>query len=483
MSEAPKKAHETAYRIARRLSVEAPPGWLYMNAELALAATSQSFKVAFNYIGRSVNVQPSGAITALVREQRKLTAQMDDGPWWRMLLTMTDSGEIEVSYDYGDEPFPDDQLFPPQAYLADLNEYPRERLPIWLAAYLNHSDRQKRSPRQASEETRANRAASRWSQLTVNEFPAFPEMWARWAVMAAAFVAIGSEWGPRILPGLGWFEGSKRGGCTLYALPGDRAVLSGGVWNAPSLEAAYNDGADLPRLFEGAPEWVADPVLNPRVRTGLMSFCYWWEGGRWYRGESPPAAECATAVPGVWTTGTVTDVIGSLVKDHPTAQQQRAVEMLISAAQQGVVTRDALIHVFGDDNTRDIDSALYQFSLAGLMYTLPPQEISKDQAISRVRQYIESQGLDTTGYPLSELVAERLSTGWRVYRPAAEGGIATGRDIFYVDDDGDGMLEQSSSSTVPASFIADFERRFRKRHTPGDLTPGTWDLDPGRDGS
>lgn len=322
---------------------------------------------------------------------------------------------------------------------------------------------------------RADRAANVWPELAVGEFPDFRTMWARWAAMAAAFVAIGSERGPRISPGLGWFETSRRSGSTLAALPGDRAVLSGGVWNAPALEAAHNGGADLPRLYAGAPAWVADPVLNPRAGTGMLSFCYWWEGDRWYRGESPPAAECALAVPGVWSTDTVTDVITQLIADRPAKQLRRAVQMLISVAEQGVVTRDALTTVFGDDGRHDIDSAQYQFSLAGLMNAMPPREMPEEQAILRVQQYIQAHGMDTSGYPLSGLVAERFSIGWMVFVPVPDGQMAIGRAIFYIDDDG--MLEQSSSSTPPSRFIADFERRFRKRHTPGN-----WSLDPGSNG-
>lgn len=465
MSESAAQDREMAHRIALRLADEGPSGWRNMEAVFAMTVSVDFARTVFLGDEGSTPVEPSPSIVALVREHREQTAWLSDGPWWRMLLSMNESGEIEVDYDYGDEPFPDDQLFPPEAYQADLDEYARDWLPVWLAAYVSHGDRQKRSPRHAAEAARADRAAKVWSELTHNEFPDFPLMWARWATMAAAFVAVGSEWGPRILPALGWFESSRRGGSTLYVLPGDRAVLSGGVWDAPPLDAAYNDGAGLPRLFSGAPDWVADPVLNPRAGTGLLSFCYWWEGDRWYRGESPNAEQCATAVPGVWTAGTVADIVAKLAANRPTEQQQRAAQMLVSVAEQGVVTRDALVHVFGDEGHRDIDSALYQFSLAGLTNALPPQELPKEQAILRVRQYIEAQGLDTTGYPLSELVADRFSIGWMVYVPG--GGI--GRAIFYVDDDG--VLEHSSSSTAPLTFIAGFERRFRKRHTPAIWSP------------
>ncbi|MFF1650106.1 hypothetical protein [Streptomyces sp. NPDC058240] len=471
MSESADRARELAHHIARRLVVEGPSRWTEMEAVFAMTVSADFARVVFFDDERSLPVEPSASVVALVREHRELSARIDGEPWWRMLLRVIDSGEIAVDYDFGDEPFPDDQLFPPEAYSADLDEYPRASLPVWLAAYTGHGDRQRRSPRQAAEAARADRADKVWSELARNEFPDFPQMWARWATISAAFVAVGSQWGPRMLPALGWFEGSRRSGCTLYALPGDRAVLSGGLWNAPALDAAYNDGAELPRLFAGAPDWVADPVLNPRTGTGLLSFCYWWEGDRWYRGESPSAEQCAQAVPGVWTVGTVSGIVAKLAADRPADQHQRAAQMLVSVAEQGVVTRDALAHVFGDDGRCDIDSALYQFSVAGLTNAMPPQELPQEQAILRVRQYIETQDWDITGYPLSELVADRFSIGWMVYVPVPRGEMAIGRAIFYVDDDG--VLEQSSSSTAPSVFIAAFEQRFRKRHTPAILGPGS----------
>lgn len=58
---------------------------------------------------------------------------------------------------------------------------------------------------------------------------------------------------------------------------------------------AYNGTAEMPRFYAGAPYWVANPVLNPRADGGLLSFCHWWDAGRWYRGESPPASDCGSA--------------------------------------------------------------------------------------------------------------------------------------------------------------------------------------------
>lgn len=76
--------------------------------------------------------------------------------------------------------------------------------------------------------------------------PALPLLLARWAVLSAAFVAVGSPWGPRVLPAPGLFKGAERSGSSLRIVPGDRAVLSGGVWNDPVLDAVYNPGAPMP---------------------------------------------------------------------------------------------------------------------------------------------------------------------------------------------------------------------------------------------
>lgn len=457
-----EQAKQLIHRIARALASGGPQGWRRLDAVFVITTTAEFALVAFaDDEQREARAQPAPEVLTLVREQRHLSAQLSDGPWWRLLINLASTGEIEVDYDYGDEPFPDDHLFPPEVYAADLQAYPRQRLPVWLAAYVGHADRQSRPALIAAAQARADREAGVRPVLSERDFPAFPVMSARWAVIAAAFVAAGSQWGPRVLPALGWFEGAKRSGSTLYALPGGRAVLSGGVWNAPELDAVYNGGAPMPRLYAGAPEWIANPVLNPRAASGLLSFCYWWDGGRWYRGDSPSAVALSDAVPGIWTSDTVAGVVAGLVADEPTDGQRAAVANLVSAAEIGVVTRDTLVEVFGDDGTFDIDSALYQLTLAGVTITLP-QPISRDAAMAQVRQYILDQNMDTTGYPLENLRADRISVGWMVYVPTEPGEISIGRAIFYVADDG--VLEQSSSSVAPSVYAAEFEQRFQQRH-------------------
>ncbi|WP_405796086.1 hypothetical protein [Streptomyces sp. NBC_01506] len=452
-------AKELALRIGRALVRACPPDWAELKAEFALTVDTEYVEVSV-FDGGWATIEPPPAVLGLVRKQREISAELDEGPWWRLTLELDDIGELTVSYDYGQEPFPEGQLFEPWAYRRDMETYPRPGLPVWLAAYITHGDRQRRTPRQAAVAARADRRAKRWPTLSWNDFPDFPQMWARWAVISAAFVAAESEWGPRIRPGLGWFESSRRAGSTLYPLPGGRAVLSGGLWEDPRLDAVYNDGAEAPDLYAGAPDWVTDLVLNPRAATGLLSYCYWWDAGRWYRGESPSAEDLSTTVPGTWTADTTAGIVAGLLtgSGQPTEEQRELASELVSAAQAGVVTRETLVSVFGDEGF-DIDGALYQLSLADLVVTVPTR-MHEDDAIARVRQYVLALG-NTSGYSASELVADRFSIGWRVYVPVPRGEISIGRAIFYIADDG--VLVHSSSSVAPSQFIADFEKQFQER--------------------
>ena len=459
-SAAESRDRELARQVADALGAAGPSGWQQLDAVFALTTTTGVAEVVYTGAGRTMRTEPAAPVLEQVREHRALVAELDGEPWWRLLVRLSAEGEFEVDYDFGDEPFPDGQLFDPEAYRADLEEYPRETLPVWLAAYIGHDNRQTRTPQDAAVAARADRAAKVWPVLAENEFPDFPEMWARWAVVSAAFVAAGSDWGPRVLPSMGWFESSRRGGSTLYSLPNGRAVLSGGVWESPNLDATYNDGVDMPKFYAGAPDWVANPVLNPRAATGLMSFVYWWEGGRWYRGESPAAEQCATAVPGVWTANTTVGIVAGLAAQPPSAEQRSAAAALIAAAEVGVVTRETVENLFSDQGRFDIDGAMYQLTLAGVVASLPEQ-MPEEEAIFRVRTYVEGRGLDTSGYPLDQLIADRFSCGWMVYVPVPRGEIAIGRAIFYIADDG--VLEHSSSSVAPTTFVKGFEQRFQER--------------------
>lgn len=445
---------ELADRIVAGLRVLAP-GRHRLEASFAMTVVAESALFLADDGDHPVRCQVSDEVWELVRRHRILSASLEDGPWWRLIVHI-DSDGAEVVTDNGAEPFAGEQLFAPQAYLADLAEYPHRRLHAWLAAYIGRGEPQSRSPRAAADAVRADRSAGVQAVPVTGELPDLATLWARWAVLAAAFVAAGSDRGPRIGPSVGIFESSRHSGSTLTLLPGDRAVLSGGVWDAPVLVAAYNGDGAMPRLFAGAPAWVADPVLNPRVLTGMLSFCYWWDQGQWYRGESAPMTECAPALPAVWTADSVAKVVAGVL-DGPSRD---AAELLVSAAQAAAVTRSAIAHVVGENAEVDVDGALFQFALADLVAG-DVVGILEAEALKLVGDHIRGRGYDTTEFSPSTLRAERISVGWMVRSPVPDGDIALDRAVFYVADDG--VVERSSSSVSLSAFIADFEHRFRLR--------------------
>ncbi|GAB2687278.1 hypothetical protein [Nocardia thraciensis] len=448
---------EQAERIADSLREAAAPGWQRLEAWFAMTVVAEAALLTADDGARSVRCRVPDAVWEAVRRHRQISVLSDAGPWWRLLVRI-DAAGAEVVADHGAEPFPGEQLFAPDAYLADLDAHPRERLPVWLAAYVGRGEPQSRPPRRAAERMRADGLAGVRATVVQDELPDLSVLWARWAVLSAAFVAVGSARGPRMAPAVGLFESAARSGSTLAVLPGDRAVLSGGVWNAPILEAVYNDDAAMPDFFAGAPDWVADPVLNPRVSSGLLTFCYWWEAGRWFRGESAPMMECAPALPAVWTVDSVAGVVGRLV-DGGAGGTSEAVEFLVSAAQAGTVTREAVVRACGDHGRADVDSALFQFTVAGV--AAHEDTITEVAAIDLVRDHIRRAGSDTTGYPLSALTAERLGVGWMVSAPMRDDEIAVDRAVFYVADDG--VVERSSTSVPTSSYTDGFAQRFRLR--------------------
>ncbi|MGV9800142.1 hypothetical protein ACWDTP_19050 [Mycobacterium sp. NPDC003449] len=348
--------------IAQQLAQLGPTGWEELTAEFAFTVSSQIAQLQFYSADRAGLVPVPQSIADLVARQREVAARMSAGPWWRLLLNVTNRGEMAVEYDYGDEPFPGDQLVTPEYYREDLAAHPRTRLPVWLAGYVAGPEAQGRDARRAAAEAAADNTAGRTATAT-DQLPPLRDLLARWGTIAAAHTGAGSDWGPRIHPGYAWFESDRRSGSTLYLLPGDRAVLSGGRWNSDLLEAAYNGGAALPDLYTGAPAWVNDNVLNTRNRNGLLTFCFWWAGGQWYRGATDVSGELEAALPAVWTReATVAAMVDQ--SGDGTAERCRS---LLSAATAHTATADEVAALFSDRPDAEVDVAVDQLSLAGLL--------------------------------------------------------------------------------------------------------------------
>jgi hypothetical protein len=351
---------ESASDLIAELVATGPPGWQHLEAAFAMTVTSEAARMLFDVGDRSVQVEVPAPIMDQVRRLRSRSAGSVAGPWWRLLVRAGADGTVEFDADYGEEPFPDGPLFPPEAYRADVAAYPRPRLPVWLAAYMFHDGRQTRSAARAAMAVIADRAAGLGPTPVEDDLPPLPPLWARWALLAAAYTALGSDAGPRVSADTGWFEtrGYRPSGSALHVRADGTAVLSGGVWDAPALNAAYNGGIDLPDLFAGAPDWVTDEVLNARASVGMLSFCFWWDGTGWYRGESPTVLQCGVALPGMWSGRIVVETVARML-----ARPHAAVWQLLRAAECGELTRELVTEAFGSQC--DIDAAVGQLRAAG----------------------------------------------------------------------------------------------------------------------
>ncbi|MFI0367500.1 hypothetical protein ACH35V_06445 [Actinomadura sp. 1N219] len=126
--------------IVQQLALLGPSEWEWLWAEFAFTVSAEMAHLRFSSYHRSVVVPVPEPVAALVREQRHVAAGMSAGPWWRLLLTVTNRGETTVNYDYGDGPFPHDQMLPPEDYRSDLEAYPRPRVPAWLVRYIEGPD-------------------------------------------------------------------------------------------------------------------------------------------------------------------------------------------------------------------------------------------------------------------------------------------------------------------------------------------------------
>ncbi|MHA3023887.1 hypothetical protein ACXPWS_26900 [Mycobacterium sp. BMJ-28] len=346
--------------IVQELAVLGPASWDSFTATFAVAGPAEVATLIFARGDDSTPIPVPREIMGLVREHRAVSGRMSAGPWWRMRLEVDNRGQVSQHFDYGDEPFPEDQLFRPEDYRADLEAFPRRRVPVWLAGYVEGPVAQGRSPDRAVAAARAD-AENGVSGTPTDDIVPLEEAWARWAVLAAVRAGLRRITGAWIEPATAIFENGAGSGATLCVLPRERAVLSGGLWNSPLLDAAYNGGGALPQLYDGAPEWVTDSVLNPRSQRGALTFCYWWFDGRWYRGGTDTFDELDDPLPAIWTDEEAVDAIAAELG----AERRELAMSLIAAAHARTASRSELAAMLvGAD--ADLDAAYDQLSLAGL---------------------------------------------------------------------------------------------------------------------
>lgn len=352
-------------QISRSLEAHAPAGWSALAATFSLTVRSET--------GVFVVLSPSGerqvglptTIYPLVRALREMATASADGPWWRVAFFIEQGGEVSVDYDRGADPFAPAFVLPAADYRADFAAFPERPRPLWLAAYALNDGRQLRPAGAAVRDGLTGDGSVVHGDTPDDQWPAPSVMWARWAAMAAAFASLDTTGGAAMAPGIGVFESPTHSGSTLVRLPGERAILSGGVFDAPALESAYNGTGDLPDLYAGAPIWVADATLNLRVETGMLSFCWWYDDGHWYRGDSPDASSSMSAVPEVSSTEATATAIAHVLTADPPSELCTVSEAFVGAVETGTLTRTLVEALLPRAQGYDTDAGLLSLSVAG----------------------------------------------------------------------------------------------------------------------
>lgn len=463
-------------QVVQSIAQLAPPNWETIHAAFSIAGGAEIANVIISTLEGPLRIPITSDIIDPIRTHR-LVSIGERGPWLCLRFDCDRTGALQVAFDYGDIEIAPEMRLPSEAYLRDFQQFRRPDAPVWLLAYMGNEGQQLRTAAQA----RAGTTAVSDSYCAGDEIPGFTDLWARFAVLSAVCRASDAPIGPRADPAFQVYVGDN-GGCTLARLPGDRAVLSGGRDDSPLLSAAYKGAITWPDLYRDAPAWLHDLYLDPRAARGLLSFCYWWDGRRWYRsrlpearlmdnGENPwtPADEVARGVPGVWTAETtanlVKDVLARIGAQSSDKNYYAAID-LVHAAESRIVSESHLRRLFLDEipASFDIAEAFAQFDAADVLLPYHPP-IDQSTAKQLVIAFARENQIDTTNYRFDRLVADRLDTGWQVFAPASDGEVAIGQAVFLVADDG--IVERTSTSVPPTQnefvFADRFARRVRER--------------------
>jgi hypothetical protein len=200
----------------------------------------------------------------------------------------------------------------------------------------------------------------------------------------------------------------------------------------------------------------------------MLSFCYWWAGGNWYRAdiaEKPagwkPTDEITAGMPGVWTPSSTAKLVGAVAAATGAAAPEHAAADFVRASEAHVASERYLDRLFPDGIPErfDVAEALAQLDAAGVLL---PARAQLDPAVAKqlVAEYCAERRIDTTGYSLDQLVAARLDPGWQLFVPVQDGEIAIGRRVFLVGDDG---VVEEATSAPPAEIAFAFASRFAAR--------------------
>lgn len=373
---------ELVKRYVETAARNCPPDWEMLHGTISMAGDAEITQLVVTTPGGNKEIRTSAAALDPIRMHRSLTTG-EQGPWLRLLFDCDRAGNLTVAFDYGDIEIPADQLLSGEAYLQDLENFPRQNVPVWLLAHIGNEGQQMRSA------AVARRDAGFGGEDVFNadgELPALPLLWARIAVLTAVSRGVRAPVHLRCDPTFEFYI-TDNGGCTLATLPGNRAVLSGGSASSRLLSTAYKGFIPWPNLYRGAPAWVHDLYLDPRAGRGMLSFCYWWDGANWWRSALPETSnltidpspwtiteEIREAVPGVWTaesTAALVNVIlaaGEVDRADLDPDPDAAIR-LVRAADDHAVSEADLRALFVQDTPSqfDIAEAVAQLDAAAIL--------------------------------------------------------------------------------------------------------------------
>lgn len=373
---------ELVKRYVESVARNCPPDWEMLHGAISMAGADEIAQLVAVTPSGNKEIRTSAAALDPIRMHRNLTAGAQ-GPWLRLLFDCDRAGNLSVAFDYGDIEIPPDQLLPGQAYLQDLESFPRQNVPVWLLAHIGNEGQQMRSA------ATARRDAGFGVDEVFNadrEIPALPVLWARIAILTAISRGVRAPVHLRCDPAFEFYV-TDNGGCTLAKLPGGRAVLSGGGASSRLLSAAYKGFIPWPNLYRGAPAWVHDLYMDPRAGRGMLSFCYWWDGTSWWRSALPETSNPTTdpapwnvtqeiddAVPGVWTvesTASLVNVVlaaGQVDRAELNPDPDAAIRLVGAADNHAVSEADLRALFIGDIPVEfDIAEAVAQLDAAAIL--------------------------------------------------------------------------------------------------------------------
>lgn len=457
---------ELVEQIVQALAQASPVVWEQLNGVFSIAGDEEVMQAVALTSRHSHSIPIDSRIAEMVRLHRRL-AVGPEGPWLRLMFECDAAGSLRVGFDYGAVEPPPEHLLSGEAYLRDIERYPRANVPLWLLAHMGNDGRQLRSA--ADARTNAMLGIDE-VRVADDDVPPLPVLWARIAVLAAVCRGSNAPAGPYTDPSFQRYVGDA-GSCLLARLPGNRGALSGGRDDSRLLSAAYHGARAWPELYRGAPAWLHNLYLDPRAADGRLSFCYWWGNGHWYRAQVPAMAtlsasetswthgeEMVHAVPNLWTAASTAEQVMNVLRTvgvESTEHHFRAALRLIAAAEERIASEKYVAELFagGLSPSFDMAEAVAQLDAADVMLPAHPP-IDHAIAVRLAADHCRDHGL---GNWLDGAASARVDGGWKLYTP---GEIRVDAPMLLVADDG--VIESTTIRNAEDAFFG-FAGRFAGR--------------------